>query len=67
MINGNYRIRYLPLFYEDMHSIVSYIKNELSKVFNRNDKKINEIGQLYDTVRSWSCLFILAKKDQRRI
>lgn len=37
MTNGNYRIRYLPLFYEDMHSIVSYIKNELSNPQAAND------------------------------
>lgn len=47
--------------------MVSLTKSILLKVFAQNDKKINEIGQLYDTVRSWSCLFILAKKDQRRI
>lgn len=37
MINGNYRIRYLPLFYDDMHSVVSYIKNELSNPQAAND------------------------------
>lgn len=37
MINGNYRIRYLPLFYDDMHSVVSYIKNELSNPQVAND------------------------------
>lgn len=37
MTNGNYRIRYLPLFYDDMHSVVSYIKNELSNPQAAND------------------------------
>lgn len=29
MINDNYSLRYLPLFYEDVNRAISYIKNEL--------------------------------------
>lgn len=52
MINGNYHIRYLPLFYDDMHSIVSYIKNELSNPQAAND--------LIDAVGT-SCLIRLSR------
>lgn len=30
MINGNYQLRYLPMFFDDVNNITSYIKNELS-------------------------------------
>ena len=30
MINNNYQLRYLPIFFDDVSSITSYIKNELS-------------------------------------
>lgn len=29
MINGNYQLRYLPMFFDDVNNITSYIKNEL--------------------------------------
>ncbi len=29
MNNGNYQLRYLPLFYEDMAEVVDYITNDL--------------------------------------
>ena len=31
MIKDNYQLRYLPLFFDDVNNITSYIKNELSK------------------------------------
>ena len=30
MLNDNYQLRYLPLFYEDVKDVVMYIKYELS-------------------------------------
>ena len=30
MIKDNYQLRYLPLFFDDVNNITSYIKNELS-------------------------------------
>lgn len=30
MVNDNYQLRYLPLFFEDLNNIVSYINNVLS-------------------------------------
>lgn len=30
MIKDNYQLRYLPLFFDDVNTITSYIKNELS-------------------------------------
>lgn len=30
MIDGNYQLRYLPLFFDDVSNTISYIKNELS-------------------------------------
>lgn len=29
MINDNYQLRYLPLFFDDVNSVTSYIKNDL--------------------------------------
>lgn len=37
MINGNYQLRYLPLFFDDVNSVTSYIKNELSNPKAAND------------------------------
>ena len=37
MINDNYQLRYLPLFFDDVNSITSYIKNELSNPKAAND------------------------------
>lgn len=30
MTDDNYQLRYLPLFFDDVNSVTSYIKNELS-------------------------------------
>ena len=37
MINDNYKLRYLPLFFDDVNSITSYIKNELTNPKVAND------------------------------
>lgn len=37
MINDNYKLRYLPLFFDDVNSITSYIKNELTNPKAAND------------------------------
>lgn len=37
MIDNNYQLRYLPLFFDDVNSITSYIKNELSNLKAAND------------------------------
>ena len=37
MINDNYQLRYLPIFFDDVNSIASYIKNELSNPKAAND------------------------------
>lgn len=38
MNNDNYQLRYLPLFFDDMNNITSYIKNEFS-----NPQAANEL------------------------
>ena len=30
MIDNNYQLRYLPIFFDDLSNVTSYIKNELS-------------------------------------
>ena len=37
MTHYNYHIRYLPLFFDDLNDITSYIKNELSNLKAAND------------------------------
>lgn len=37
MINDSYQLRYLPLFFDDVKRITSYIKNELSNLKAAND------------------------------
>jgi toxin ParE1/3/4 len=37
MIDENYRLRYLPLFYDDVSRVVSYVKYELSNSKAAND------------------------------
>lgn len=37
MINDNYQLRYLPLFFDDVNSVISYIKNELLNPKAAND------------------------------
>ena len=37
MINDNYQLRYLPLFFDDVNSVTSYIKNELLNPKAAND------------------------------
>ena len=37
MINANYRLRYLPLFFDDVNGVIWYIKNELSNPQAAND------------------------------
>lgn len=37
MADDNYQLRYLPLFFDDVNSITSYIKNELSNPKAAND------------------------------
>lgn len=37
MINDSYQLRYLPLFFDDVNRITSYIKNELSNLKAAND------------------------------
>lgn len=37
MLNNNYLLRYMPLFFEDVNSITLYIKNELSNPKAAND------------------------------
>lgn len=37
MINDNYKLRYLPLFFDDINSITSYIKNKLTNPKAAND------------------------------
>ena len=37
MINDNYQLRYLPLFFDDVNSVTSYIKNELLNSKAAND------------------------------
>ena len=37
MIDENYRLRYLPLFYDDVSRVMSYIKYELSNPKAAND------------------------------
>ncbi|MDE6184603.1 MAG: type II toxin-antitoxin system RelE/ParE family toxin [Lachnospiraceae bacterium] len=37
MFNGNYRLRYLPLFYDDLEEIVSYIAENLQIPKAAND------------------------------
>lgn len=37
MINDNYKLRYLPIFFDDVNSITSYIKNKLTNPKAAND------------------------------
>ena len=37
MVNVNYQLRYLPIFFEDVSSITTYIKDELSNPQAAND------------------------------
>lgn len=43
MINGNYQLRYLPMFFDDVNNITSYIKNELS-----NPKTASELVDMIE-------------------
>lgn len=43
MINGNYQLRYLPMFFDDVNNITSYIKNELS-----NPKAASELVDMIE-------------------
>ena len=37
MINANYQLQYLPLFFEDVNNATSYLKNELHNPKAAND------------------------------
>lgn len=48
MINGNYRIRYLPLFYDDMHSVVYYVV-----IDDQENGRVMEVRRLLYRHRGW--------------
>ena len=44
MNNEKYQLRYLPIFFDDVNEITSYIKNELS-----NEKAASQVGDDNET------------------
>lgn len=46
MINDNYQLRYLPLFFDDVNSVTSYIKNYIVYYVVIDDEASNKIMEV---------------------